>query len=143
MKLNILPLSPHCILPSFGTDAAACFDLSACLPGGDALIPAGASMRFGTGLAFGIPEGFCIDIRGRSGLAFKENVHAFAGTIDADYTGEIGILLTNNSKYSFHVTHGQRIAQAKLTQVHRPQFFLVGSLEATARGDGGFGSTGA
>ena len=144
MLLKIKRLSPDATLPFYGTADAACFDIHAFMEVGDAVtLGANSSTVFATGLAFGVPKGYCLDIRSRSGLAFKDGIFAFPGTIDADYTGEVMVMLTNTGNKSKTFTNGSRIAQAKLTKVHGCNFEEVAELETTARGDGGFGSTGA
>ena len=105
-------------------------------PSESALIP--------TGLYMEIPEGYEIQVRPRSGLAFKHQVTVLntPGTIDADYRGELKILLINHGKAPFTVTPGMRIAQIVLAEVLQAEFILKKQLTATARGEGGFGHTG-
>jgi len=105
-------------------------------PGKYALIP--------TGLTIGLPEGYEAQIRPRSGLAAKHGVTVLnaPGTVDADYRGEIGVLLINHGDTPFLVRRGERIAQMVIAAVVRAEFALVASLSATERGGGGFGSTG-
>jgi len=132
-------------LPFYATAGAAGADLRANLPdqmpvvlaaGGRALIP--------TGLRLAIPEGFEVQIRPRSGLALKHGITLpnSPGTIDADYRGPLGVIMMNASDTAFTVTHGMRIAQMVAAPVVRARFVPVEALEATARGAGGFGSTG-
>lgn len=131
-------------LPIYATEHAAGADVRACLkeqivisPGESALVP--------TGLRFAIPEGYEIQVRPRSGLAFKNQITVLntPGTIDADYRGEIGVILINHGKNAFTVTPGMRIAQIILAKVERANFCLEASLLSTSRGEGGFGHTGA
>lgn len=130
-------------LPHYATDAAAGADVRAHIkepitiePGASALIP--------TGLKVAIPDGLEIQIRPRSGLALKHQITVAntPGTIDADYRGEIGVILINHSKESFAVLPGMRIAQLILAPVLRAHFVPVDSLSETKRGAGGFGHTG-
>jgi dUTP pyrophosphatase len=105
-------------------------------PGGRAIIP--------TGIAIGMPGGFEAQIRPRSGLAAKHGVTVLnaPGTIDADYRGEIGVILINHGDEPFTITRGQRIAQLIIAPVSRAQWIEVDTFDETPRGDGGFGSTG-
>jgi dUTP pyrophosphatase len=105
-------------------------------PGGRVLVP--------TGFAIALPPGFELQIRPRSGLALKHGITLpnSPGTIDEDYRGEVGIIVLNTGETEFVITRGMRIAQAVLAPVARAAWREVASLEATARGDGGFGSTG-
>jgi dUTP pyrophosphatase len=131
-------------LPSYTTSHAAGADVKAAnktpiviAPGASALIP--------TGLRVAIPEGYEIQVRPRSGLALKNQITVLntPGTIDADYRGEISIILINHGKESFTVTSGMRIAQLVVAEALQARFVLrEGELTATARGAGGFGHTG-
>lgn len=105
-------------------------------PGVRALIP--------TGLYIQLPEGYEAQIRPRSGLAWKHGITVLntPGTIDADYTGEIGVVLINHSNVPFVINDGDRIAQMVITKVEHPAFCEVEVLTETERGDGGFGHTG-
>jgi dUTP pyrophosphatase len=130
-------------LPVYASALAAGADVKACLkepliiePGASALIP--------TGLRFAIPEGYEIQVRPRSGLALKNQITVLnsPGTIDADYRGEVSVILINHGKNIFIVTPGMRIAQIVLARVERAIFTLEESLVSTSRGEGGFGHTG-
>ncbi len=130
-------------LPTYATPGAAGLDLLAVVaepvtlpPGGRALIP--------TGLAIALPAGYELQVRPRSGLALRHGIVLAnsPGTIDEDYRGEIGIIVLNAGTEAFTVTRGLRIAQAVLAPVTRLAWDEVESLDATARGTGGFGSTG-
>jgi dUTP pyrophosphatase len=130
-------------LPAPATDLSAGADLLAAVtealilpPGGRAIIP--------TGIAIGMPGGFEAQIRPRSGLAAKHGVTVLnaPGTIDADYRGEIGVILINHGDEPFTITRGQRIAQLIIAPVSRAQWIEVDTFDETPRGDGGFGSTG-
>ena len=104
--------------------------------GGRALIP--------TGFAMEIPAGFEVQVRPRSGLALKHGITLVntPGTIDADYRGPVGILLINHGAEPFHVAHGERIAQLVVAPVVQGDYQVAQALDETARGAGGFGSTG-
>jgi len=139
---NALGLPP----PSYATQGAAGLDLRAAVaedqpvtlqPGGRALIP--------TGLALALPADHEAQVRPRSGLALKYGVTCLnsPGTIDADYRGEVGVILANLGSEPFVVRRGDRIAQMVIAPVTRGVFEEVESLDDTARGAGGFGSTGA
>lgn len=131
------------LMPSYASSLAAGADVRACLA--QALVlTAGCSALVPTGLRMAIPEGYEIQVRPRSGLALKEQVTVLntPGTIDADYRGEIGIILINHGKKDFIVEPGMRIAQLVLARVHKAEFIFVEELMATPRGEGGFGHTG-
>jgi dUTP pyrophosphatase len=130
-------------LPSYATDHSAGMDLRANLdspiilaPGERALIP--------TGLYLELPEGTEAQVRPRSGLAFKHGVTVLnsPGTIDADYRGEVGVLLINHGRESFEVQDGERVAQLIVARYLRVTFTESADLRATERGAGGFGHTG-
>jgi dUTP pyrophosphatase len=138
-----LPHGADLPLPAYATEGAAAFDLLAAVvepitlaPGKRALVP--------TGLAFAIPAGFEGQVRPRSGLAAKNGVTVLnaPGTIDADYRGEVQVILINHGDQPFTVERGMRIAQFLLAPVTRAALTPVDSLDETARGAGGFGSTG-
>ena len=130
-------------LPLYATDHAAGADVKACLKE-QVVIQSGESALIPTGLRFAIPVGYEVQIRPRSGLAFKSQITVLntPGTIDADYRGEIGVILINHGKNAFIVTPGMRIAQIVLAKVERANFCLEASLVSTSRGEGGFGHTG-
>jgi dUTP pyrophosphatase len=132
-------------LPSYQSALAAGLDLLAAVPQDAALVIApNARALVPTGIAIALPEGFEAQVRPRSGLAARHGVTVLnaPGTIDADYRGEIQVLLVNLSGDSFAVTRGLRIAQLVVTEVTRAALREVASLDETARGAGGFGSTG-
>ena len=127
-------------LPSYATPLSAGMDLRAneyCLlyPGQRTLIK--------TGLFIELPEGYEAQIRSRSGLAFKHGIMVLnsPGTIDADYRGEIGIILYNSSTEPFEINIGDRIAQMVISRYERVNWEEVAELSSTERGEGGFGST--
>jgi dUTP pyrophosphatase len=97
-----------------------------------------------TGLRFAIPAGYEIQVRPRSGLALKHGITVLnsPGTIDADYRGEVGVILINLGKTAFEIQPGMRIAQIVLSPVSKARFVLEESLVSTSRGEGGFGHTG-
>lgn len=138
-----LPHAEGLPLPAYATEGAAGMDLLAAVaapvvlpPGGRALVP--------TGLRLAIPAGFELQVRPRSGLALKNGVVLpnSPGTIDEDYRGELGVILLNAGHESFTVERGMRIAQAVIAPVVRAAWREVAELPGTARGSGGFGSTG-
>jgi dUTP pyrophosphatase len=94
-----------------------------------------------TGLAVALPQGFELQIRSRSGLALKQGVQAHVGTIDADYRGEVGIILFNFGSENFRIADGDRIAQGIINRIEQAGFVEVDDLDETKRGAGGFGST--
>lgn len=141
--LAVKKLSPQASVPSYQTPGAAGMDLCACLTEPVRLAP-GAIVLVPTGLAVAIPEGFEGQVRARSGLATKHGIGLpnAPGTIDSDYRGELRVALINLSKDPFEVTHGMRIAQLVISPVAQAEILVVEELDSTARGVGGFGSTG-
>jgi dUTP pyrophosphatase len=95
-----------------------------------------------TGLAMEIPEGFELQVRPRSGNSLKKGLHVAFGTVDSDYRGEIGVIITNLSNYTIPLAIGDRVAQGVITIVHQASFQEEEELSSTERGEGGFGSTG-
>ncbi len=131
--------------PEYATAGAAGMDLVAAVPANEPmLIAPGARAAVPTGLAFAIPEGFEGQVRPRSGLALKNGVTVLnaPGTIDSDYRGEVKVILVNTSNEVFEISRGMRIAQIVFARAERMQLQEVNSLDDTARGSGGFGSTG-
>ena len=128
-------------LPDYATEGAAGMDV---LAAEDVVLPAGGRHAVATGIAVAIPPGFEIQVRPRSGLALKHGIGVpnAPGTIDADYRGEIKVILINHGDAAFEVRRGDRIAQIVLAPVARLSWLKVDELDETRRGDGGFGSTG-
>ena len=135
--------SKGAVIPEYKTAGAAGADLCALLDS-PLTIPAGRSAMVPTGLFFEIPEGYEIQVRPRSGLAAKNGVTVLntPGTIDSDYRGEIKVILINLGAQDFTINSGDRIAQMVIAPVIQAAFTLSESLSETARGSGGFGSTG-
>lgn len=131
--------------PKYQTEQAAGADLCACLGPGESLkIEPGERKLVPTGLSFEIPKGYEVQIRPRSGLSFKTNLFVVnsPGTIDSDYRGEIKIILGNWGREDEVIKHGERVAQMVVAPVTQAQFEMASELGETARGAGGFGSTG-
>ncbi len=135
--------SRETVLPAYASEGAAGADLAASLdtpltlePGARALVP--------TGLCVELPDGFEMQIRPRSGLAARHGVTVLnsPGTVDSDYRGEVKVLLINLGAEAVTISSGERIAQAVIAPVVRGDFVLADSLSGSARGTGGFGSTG-
>lgn len=136
---------PDVALPDYATAGAAGADLRANFEDRGAIVLApGARALVPVGFRIALPEGFEMQIRPRSGLALKHGVTLAnaPGTIDADYRGPVGVILINLGTEAFEVVHGARIAQAVVAPVVQARFTLVDGLPETARGAGGFGSTG-
>ena len=136
---------PSIPLPDYETAGAAGADVRANVPGGDAVVIApGARALLPTGIAMAVPAGYEVQVRPRSGLALRHGVALVnsPGTIDSDYRGEVGVIVLNTGAEPFEVTHGMRIAQLVLAPVVQAAFTEVDVLDDTARGAGGFGSTG-
>ncbi|MGA9254343.1 MAG: dUTP diphosphatase [Roseobacter sp.] len=131
-------------LPAYETEGAAGADLRANLPNGPVLLAPFGRVLVSTGLHMEIPQGFEVQIRPRSGLALKNGVTLAnsPGTIDSDYRGIVGVILLNTTDTAFEVTHGMRIAQMVAAPVVQARFSVIASLSGSARGTGGFGSTG-
>lgn len=128
-------------LPEYETGGSAGMDVRASEP---ATIAPGKRQLVGTGFAFAIPEGYEVQVRPRSGLALKKGVSVLntPGTIDSDYRGEIKVILANLGDEDFVINRGDRIAQIVVAPVQRAHMTEVAELDDTARGSGGFGSTG-
>ena len=141
IKLKVKKLNKLAEIPQYQTDEAAGFDLHSIE---DIVIAPNERKLISTGLSFEIPKGYEIQIRPRSGLAYKHGITVLnsPGTIDSDYRGEIKVLLINHSNESFEIKVGERIAQAVIQAVIQANFEEVEELNDTTRGAGGFGSTG-
>jgi dUTP pyrophosphatase len=143
VRIRRLPHGADLPLPTYATSGAAGMDLLAAVEKPVTIPPAGRVL-IPTGIAIALPEGFELQIRPRSGLALKHGITLpnTPGTIDEDYRGEIQVIMLNASDEHFTVTRGMRIAQAVLAPVVRAVWAEVETLDETARGAGGFGSTG-
>ena len=142
MKIEIINKSPHA-LPSYQTNGSAGMDLRAHLEKDIVLKPLERSI-IPTGLFMALPLGYEAQVRPRSGLAAKYGLTVLnsPGTIDADYRGEVGVILVNISNTDFTVKNGERIAQLVISKHARGDWVSVQNLSDTSRGSGGFGSTG-
>lgn len=138
MKIKIKKLDKMAEIPKKMSEGAACLDLR-CL--WTAWLRPGDTVAIPTGLAIEIPPGFEGRIRGRSGLASR-GLEVHPGTIDADYRGELKVIMHNLSKHSYEITHRDRIAQMSFHPVLVTEFEEVEELSETKRGEGGLGSTG-
>lgn len=142
MKINIINKSQHA-LPGYETIASAGMDLRANLTESIILQPLERTI-VKTGLFIELPIGYEAQVRPRSGLAFKNGITVLnsPGTVDADYRGEIGVILVNLSNKAFEIQNGERIAQLIIAKHERAEWEEVIELTETSRGAGGFGSTG-
>ncbi|CAH8282784.1 dUTP pyrophosphatase [Mariniflexile fucanivorans] len=142
MKIKIINKSSHA-LPNYETLASAGMDLRANLSESRVLKPLERTI-VGTGLFIELPIGYEAQVRPRSGLAAKKGITVLnaPGTVDADYRGEIGVILVNLSHDNFTIENGERIAQLVIAKHERAEWIDVAELTETARGEGGFGSTG-
>jgi|TARA_B100000886_G_scaffold20503_1_gene13117 dUTP pyrophosphatase len=142
MKIDIINKSPHA-LPSYQTNGSAGMDLRAHLEKDIVLKPLERSI-IPTGLFMALPLGYEAQVRPRSGLAAKYGLTVLnsPGTIDADYRGEIGVILVNISNTDFTVKNGERVAQLVISKHARGEWVSVQNLSDTSRGSSGFGSTG-
>jgi dUTP pyrophosphatase len=138
-----LPHAGDLPLPRYETGHAAGMDLMACIPADITLAP-GHRAVIPTGFALALPTGFEGQVRPRSGLAARHGVTVLnaPGTIDADYRGEVGVILVNLGESAFTVSRGMRIAQLVVARVEQAHWIEATDLSETDRGDGGFGSTG-
>ncbi len=142
MTINIINKSGH-ELPKYETKDSAGIDLKAVCQEPIRLKPMERHI-VKTGLFMALPEGFEAQVRPRSGLAAKHGITVLnsPGTIDADYRGEVGVILINLSQTDFEITNGMRIAQMVIARFEQAEFIEVNELSETERGAGGFGSTG-
>jgi len=142
MKISVVNTSKH-PLPEHKTSGSAGVDLTANLDEPTILKP-GDIRLIKTGLFLALPEGYEAQVRPRSGLAFKHGITVLnsPGTIDADYRGEVGVILINHGKEDFEIKDGERIAQMVIAKHETIEWNLTESLDSTIRGAGGFGSTG-
>lgn len=142
-KMNIKKLDEKAILPTYGSEFSAGADLYACLEEAVTIEP-GEAVLIHTGIAMEIPVGYAGLIYARSGLATKKGLAPSnkVGVVDADYRGEIMVSLFNHSKEARVVEHGERVAQLVIAPFITAEWNEVEELNETARGEGGFGSTG-
>lgn len=149
VDLEIFKLDPRVQTPEYASAGSAGFDLRAFIPDEAAIVlkANGGRAKIPTGLKFVIPQGYEVQIRPRSGLAFKHGISLTntPGTIDSDYRGEIQILMINHGNEDFVVNHDERVAQAVIAPVWQANFLEIKEMPDEAnnqRGTGGFGSTG-
>lgn len=145
VEIRQLPHGDGLALPAYQSADAAGLDLLAAVPEGAPMVLApGKHALVPTGLTIALPSGFEAQVRPRSGLAAKHGVTVLnsPGTVDADYRGEINVILINHGAAPFSIRRGERIAQMVIAPVVQAQLVPVASLSATDRGSGGFGSTG-
>lgn len=142
MRVNVINRSKHS-LPSYETSASAGLDVRANIDAPIELKPLERAL-IKTGIFLEIPEGFECQVRPRSGLAYKNGITVLnaPGTIDADYRGEVGVILINLSNESFVINDGERIAQLVFAEFKQAEWTQTEILSETERGEGGFGSTG-
>lgn len=142
ISIRRLPHGEQLPLPAYATSGAAGMDV---VSAEDLVLQPGARHAVSTGFAMAIPEGYEVQVRPRSGMALKHGITCLntPGTIDSDYRGEVKIILANLSDRAFAIARGDRIAQLVPAVVQPAQWLEVAELEDTARGSGGFGSTGA
>lgn len=141
--VQVLPHGQGLPLPTYATAGAAGADVYAAVED-ELVIPPGGRVAVPTGLVVAVPEGYEVQVRPRSGLAWHHGVTVAnaPGTVDSDFRGEVKVLLVNLGEEPFVVRRGDRIAQLVVAPVVRAQFVKAEILPSTARGEGGFGSTG-
>jgi dUTP pyrophosphatase len=141
VEVKRLPHGAGLPLPAYATEGAAGMDV---VSAEDVTLAPGARHAVATGLSMAIPQGFEIQVRPRSGLALKHGISVpnTPGTIDSDYRGELKVILINLGTEPFAITRGDRVAQLVLAPVVQAAWDEVAQLDATERGEGGFGSTG-
>ncbi|GAB7555272.1 dUTP diphosphatase [Novosphingobium sp. 11B] len=139
--VKVLPHGQGLDLPVYATEGAAGMDV---VSAEDVTIPSGGRHAVATGLSVAIPVGYEIQVRPRSGLALKHGISVpnSPGTVDSDYRGEVKVILINHGAEGFDIRRGDRVAQLVLAPVTRASWVAVEELDETARGEGGFGSTG-
>jgi len=145
VAISRLPHAEGLDLPAYETAASAGMDLRAAVPDDDPVtLEQGAHSLVDTGLKIALPKGYEGQVRPRSGLAYRHGVTVLnsPGTIDADYRGEVKVLLVNHGDEPFTIDRGMRIAQLVVAQHARVQWVQQDALDETVRGPGGFGSTG-
>jgi dUTP pyrophosphatase len=145
VRITRLPHGEGLEPPAYGTHGAAGMDLRAAVPEDEPLtLYPGSRALVPTGFAIAVPEGFEAQVRPRSGLALKSGITCLnaPGTIDCDYRGEVGVILINHGEEDLVIRRGDRIAQMVVARYARVAWQEVESLDETARGSGGFGSTG-
>jgi dUTP pyrophosphatase len=145
VEIRQLPNGEGLALPAYQSELAAGLDLLAAVPEHAPIVLApGKYALVPTGLSIALPTGFEAQVRPRSGLAAKHGITVLnaPGTVDADYRGEIGVPLINHSDVPFTIRRGERIAQMVIASVVQAELVPVAALSTTARGSGGFGSTG-
>lgn len=145
VAIQILPHGEGLKLPEYETRNSAGMDLMAAIAADEKLIlPVGGRLLVPTGFAMALADGFEAQVRPRSGLAWKNGVTVLntPGTIDADYRGEVKVILVNLGEEDFTITRGMRIAQMVIAPLTQITWNKQGNLDETARGAGGFGSTG-
>ena len=143
MQIKIINKSHHA-LPHYETEQSAGMDLRAFLPEGPITLKPMERGLVKTGLFMELPAGFEAQVRPRSGLALKKGITVLnsPGTIDADYRGEVGVLLVNLSQEPFVINDGERVAQMVIARHEQGEFIEVAELDETERGAGGYGHTG-
>jgi dUTP pyrophosphatase len=143
IKVKRLDHNPDLPLPSYHSDGSSGLDLHAAVVE-DLTIQAGEIRLIPTGLSISLPRGYEAQVRPRSGLALRHGIGLVnsPGTIDADYRGEIGVIVINWGKGPFTIRRGDRIAQMVIGKVYRPQIEEVEEIDPTKRGEGGFGHSG-
>ena len=145
LRIQRLPHSGDLALPSYETRGSAGMDLRAAVPADQPLTLApGARTLVPTGLKIALEQGYEAQVRPRSGLALKHGITCLnsPGTVDSDYRGEVGVILINHGQDAFVIQRGERIAQMVIARHEQAEMLEVGALDETARGAGGFGSTG-
>ena len=144
LKVKIKTINSDVKIPSYESSSSAGLDLRAYIPEGNIHLNSKDTLLIRTGLCLEIPEGYEVQIRPRSGLALKNGISVLnsPGTIDADYRGEIKVLLINHGPETFKIENEMRIAQMVFAKYEKIQFKTVDDLSKSKRGSGGFGSTG-
>lgn len=140
IPIKLKKTNPDAVIPQFKTKGSAGADLYA---SEECYIRSGTTELVKTGISLAIPEGYCGLVQGRSGLSLKGNYHVKTGTIDSDYRGEIGVIVSNaDHSEDLIIAKGDRIAQILFIAVSQVDFIECDNLDDTERGSGGFGSTG-
>ena len=139
IKVKIKKLKENAVVPSYAHEGDAAMDLCSTE---DYIVPAGKRVLVSTGISMELPEGYWANIRGRSGLAFKNGISILGGVIEHGYRGEYGVVFLNSGDEDFEIKVGDRVAQVVIAPIATAEVEVVEELGETARGDGNFGSTG-
>jgi dUTP pyrophosphatase len=139
IKVQVMKLKEGAVIPAYGREGDAAMDMYSCE---NYIVPAGKRQLVSTGIAMSLPEGYWANLRGRSGLAYKQGVSILGGVIDHTYRGEYGVVFYNTGDEDIEIKKGDRVAQVIIAPVATAETEEVVELGESVRGEGGFGSSG-